>query len=274
MINVDFSNKKIRVETQNVSSIFNLPLKLTIRNHVNREEIWSSELNDWWWAEFPNNEMNDVVIFDSNENIILERKWDIVSDGSEIYKTLYFYCEQIKYKGKRPKGIAIGTHDGLFGEWVPSVLENITDAVLVEASNLQFQRLKQSYSGLTNVELMNELITYDGEPVEFFEGGLGYTNSIVERVITNWEKEEIKSNIKESVSINNLITSEIDWIHTDVEGYDTMLIMGIKKEKLPKLIIFEYENLTSQENELIKSYLLQLGYNLNYKEVSCIAIKK
>jgi len=274
MIKIDYSNKKIRVETQNVSSILSLPLKLSVRSHVNKKEIWSSELNDWWWAEFPNNEMNDIIIYDSNQNVILERAWNVIDDGTDIYKSLYFYCKEIEKKGKKPKGVAIGTHDGLFGEWGPCILDNITEATLVEGSQNQFNKLKESYEDLPNVTLINSVVTSDGKPVEFFEGGLGYTNSIVERVINNWEKEEINSNLRESISINDLLSSGVDWIHTDVEGYDCNLILGIDTEKLPNLIIFEYENLTSEENEILKNHLEELGFILNYKQVSCLAIRK
>ena len=95
MIKIDFSNKKIKVETNNVSSIFKTPLKLSVQSHVTKEEIWSSPLNDGWWAEFPNNEMNDVVISDNNGKVIADRKWDIIQDGSELYQSLYFYCLNI-----------------------------------------------------------------------------------------------------------------------------------------------------------------------------------
>jgi len=125
--------------------------------------------------------------------------------------------------------------------------------------------------------LVNSLITTDGKPVEFFEGGLGYTNSVVERVIKSWEKEEIKSTIKESVSITNLIDKSfdvtIDWLHTDVEGYDADLIKSIPVEKLPNMIIFEYENLESEKNSEMKEYLENLGYDLNYQKVSCVCLK-
>ena len=173
-----------------------------------------------------------------------------------------------------PKGIAIGTHDGLFGEWVPCVLEGITEAILVEASKPQFDNLKENFEKFYDVSLVNSLITTDGKPVEFFEGGKGYTNSVVERVIRGWEKEEINSSIKESISINTLIETKVDWLHLDVEGYDIKLLMGTDPEKLPNLIIFEYENSKEDENSQIKQYLTNLGYELDYSKVSCLALKK
>lgn len=274
MINIDFSNKKIRVETKKVSTIFKTPLKLSVQSHVTKKEIWSSELNDGWWAEFPNNEMNDVVITDNDGKVIANRNWDVIQDGDLLYKSLYFYCLNIFNSGRMPKGIAIGTHDGLFGEWVPCVLEGITDAILVEASKPQFDNLKENFEKFYDVSLVNSLITTDGKPVEFFEGGKGYTNSVVERVIRGWEKEEINSSIKESISINTLIETKVDWLHLDVEGYDIKLLMGTDPEKLPNLIIFEYENSKEDENNQIKQYLTNLGYELDYSKVSCLALKK
>jgi len=223
MITIDFSNKKIKVETKKVSSFFKTPLKLSIQSHVTKNEIWSSELNDGWWAEFPNNEMNDVVITDNNGKVIADRKWDIIQDGSELYKSLYFYCLNIFNTGRMPKGIAVGTHDGLFGEWVPCILEGITEAVLVEASQPQFEKLKEGYDKFDNVKLINSLITTD---------------------------------------------------HTDVEGYDADLIKSIPLEKLPKFIIFEHENLEPEKNSEIRKYLENVGYDLNYQNVSCICLKK
>ncbi len=278
MINIDFSNKKIKVETKNISKIYKLPINVTVKSHISGNNIWTTTMRDNWWAEFPNNEINDVVLTDNDGNLIVERKWNVISDGDELYKTLYFYCNEIFKKGRMAKGIAIGTHDGLFGEWVPCVLDKITEAVLVEASEPQYLNLLKNFEKNNNLKFINSLITTNGEPVEFFEGGKGYTNSVVERVIKSWEKEEIKSSIKDSISITALINSsfdgKIDWLHTDVEGYDAELLKSIPVEKLPKLIIFEYENLESDKNTEIADYLKGVGYDLNYQKVSCICFKE
>jgi hypothetical protein len=277
MINIDYSNKKIRVETKDVSLIFKLPLRLSILSHVSGKEIWDSQLNDGWWAEFPNNEMNDVVIHDAEGRYVTSRRWNVTQDGSELYKSLYFFCDQISKRGRKAKGIAVGTHDGLFGEWVPCVLDYNTEAILVEASKKQFDKLKENYNSLPNVTLINNLITSDGKPVEFFEGGLGYTNSIVENVIKSWEKEEINVTLRESISIENLIQNlaggAIDWIHTDVEGYDSKILMSIPDHLLPKLVMFEHENMSEEENKILREFLEERGYKLNYQNVSCVGFK-
>jgi len=273
MINIDYSNHEIKVSVGNISQVFETPLTLKIISQVDEKEVWSSEMSDNWWATFPNNEINDVKIFDKKGNFIFGKQWNVIDDGSYLYKALYLYCNKKLTQGRKPKGIAIGTHDGKFGEWVPCVLHNKTDAILIEASEPQFEKLKKNYTHHKNTNLINSLITTDGKDVEFFEGGEGYTNSIVERVIRSWEKEEIKSSLKESQAINQLFTQKIDWLHTDVEGYDAQLIMAIEEKNLPPFIIFEHENLLDSEKSKFEIYLKGLGYSLDYQNVSCIAIK-
>jgi hypothetical protein len=274
MIKVEYSDKEIKVKVEKISNLFKLPLRFSVISSISSKEIWSCDLNDNWWATYPNNEMNDVKIVDADGDVILNKKWNM-EDGSHLYKVLYFYCQNIIAKEKRkPKGLVVGTHDGEFGEWVPCVFGDLSDAKLVEASKPQFDKLFENYKNHSNVQMINSIVTTDGKPVEFFEGGLGYTNSVVERVIRSWEKEEINSSLKDSVSINDLIDNKIDWLHLDVEGYDIKLLMGTDPEKLPNLIIFEYENSKEDENNQIKQYLTNLGYELDYRKVSCLAIKK
>ena len=66
MINIDYSNHEIRVTTEKVSSILETPLTLKIISQVSHRDVWTSQLNDGWWASFPTNEINDVEIFDKN----------------------------------------------------------------------------------------------------------------------------------------------------------------------------------------------------------------
>lgn len=275
MIKVEYSNKEIKVNVEKISTLFKLPLRFSVISSVSSKEIWSCDLKDNWWATYPNNEMNDVKIVDADGDLVLSKKWDVLEDGSHLYKVLYYYCQNIIAKeGRKPKGLVVGTHDGEFGEWVPCIFSDLSEATLVEGSKSQFDKLVANYEKYSNVRMINGVVTTDGKPVEFFEGGLGYTNSVVERVIRSWEKEEINSSLKESISINDLIKDKIDWLHLDVEGYDIKLLMGTEPEKLPNLIIFEHENSKEDENNQIKQYLTNLGYELDYRKVSCLALKK
>jgi FkbM family methyltransferase len=118
-----------------------------------------------------------------------------------------------------------------FGEWVPVIQSRFSEVLLVEGSQPQYEKLTQNYKSNSKVKTLNEIITPEGGQIEFFEGGAGYTNTVVEKVIRHWEKEEIKSTVYDSISINDLILSNfpsgIDWLHLDVEGLDSKLIRSI-----------------------------------------------
>lgn len=279
MINVDYSNKEIKITTGQLSKIFEpskLPLKVEIRKKVSKEVWWSTKIADDMWASFPNNEINDVVIYDADGKLVYLYEWDVMQHGSTFYKTLYMYCKKIFTSGKKPRGLAIGTHDGEFGEWVPVALDSLSDIVLVEGSLKQYNKLTENFSN-KKFKMIYDIITPNGGSVEFFEGGLGYTNSVVENVIRSWETEEINSTKRNSTSINHLIQKEFgsrpDWIHMDVEGLDSDLIMSINDEYLPKLLIFEDNNYNEEEKEKIYTFLKNKNYNLQSEKGNCMAIK-
>jgi FkbM family methyltransferase len=281
MITVEYNSEGIRVNVGEISKYnSNLPLRLKIRKHVSGEEQWSTDLNDNWFASFPNTEMFDVELVDSRDRIVYTKKWDIMEHGNHFYKSLWMYNKSVISGGKFPSGLVIGTHDGEFGEWVPIVQNRECKVVLVEASDNQYQKLKNNYMNNPHVRTIQNLITPSGGEVEFFEGGAGYTNTVVENVIRHWEKEEINSTKKDSISINDLILSEcggkIDWLHLDVEGLDAKLIMSIDEEKiqLPNFIIFEDYNLSPEEKKEIYNYLETRGFSLKSEGGICEACKK
>lgn len=117
------------------------------------------------------------------------------------------------------------------------------------------------------------------EMLFFMREGLGYTNSVVERVIKYWETEEITSVVKPSISLNSLILTmlngELDWLHLDVEGLDSKLIMSIDETKirLPNFIIFEDFNLNEIQKNEIYDYLKIRGYVLKSDGGICEALR-
>jgi FkbM family methyltransferase len=199
--------------------------------------------------------------------------------GNHFYKSLWMYNKSVLSNGKFPKGLVIGTHDGEFGEWVPIVQKRECNVILVEASDNQFNKLKNNYKNNSLVKPIQNLITPNGGEVEFFEGGAGYTNTVVENVIRHWEKEEISSTKRNSISITDLILNEcgghIDWLHLDVEGLDAKLIMGIDEDKitLPNFIIFEDYNLSQDKKDEIYNWLHQKGYQTYSEGGICEAVK-
>jgi FkbM family methyltransferase len=280
MITVTYNSEGIKVNVGHISKYNpNLPLRLKIKKHVSGEEQWATNLNDNWYATYPNTEMFDVEIYDSKDRLVYCKRWDVMEHGNHFYKSLWMYNKSILSNGRFPKGLVIGTHDGEFGEWVPIVENRECSVVLVEASDNQFNKLKHNYRYHSLVKPIQNLITPNGGEVEFFEGGAGYTNTVVENVIRHWEKEEIKSTKRPSISITDLILTEcdgsIDWLHLDVEGLDAQLIMGIDETKvsLPNFIIFEDYNLSQDKKDEIYSWLHNKEY-ITYSEGGiCEAVK-
>lgn len=280
MITVTYNSEGIKVNVGHISKYNpNLPLRLKIKKHVSGEEQWATNLNDNWYATYPNTEMFDVEIYDSKDRLVYCKRWDVMEHGNHFYKSLWMYNKRVLSQGKLPKGLVIGTHDGEFGEWVPIVEKRECSVVLVEASDKQFQKLKHNYRNNSLVKPIQNLITPNGGEVEFFEGGEGYTNTVVENVIRHWEKEEIKSTKRDSISITDLILTEfgghIDWLHLDVEGLDAQLIMGIDESKvsLPNFIIFEDYNLVQDKKNEIYSWLHNKGYDTYSEGGICEAVK-
>ena len=275
MIDIDYSNGKIKINTGDLGGFNNLPLKFKIKKVISKEIVWETQLNSFMWAEFGTNEINDVVVEDSLGNFVYQYHWDVIQHGSIFYKSLWLYCKSLINRGIKPRGVVVGTHDGEFGEWVPLVRDFMSDMLLVEASQKQFDKLHQNFIGKPGITFLNDLITTDGSDVEFFEGGAGYTNTVVERVIRHWETEEVHSSTRTSTSFNILIESygEIDWLHLDVEGLDAKLLMSLKEEHIPNFIIFEDYNLDPEEFNRVSTFFKDKGFKLHSEAGICMVSK-
>lgn len=280
MIKVVYNEDGIRVDINDTQKYnTNQPYILKVMKHVSGEVQWETQLYDGWFATFPTTEMYDIQVVDSTGNVMYTKKWDVMEHGNHFYKSLWMFNKSLLSKGVFPRGLVIGTHDGEFGEWVPLVLNRDCNVVLVEASDKQFTKLTQNYKSFSRVSIVQKLVTPSGGNVEFFEGGEGYTNSVIEKVIRDWETEDIKSTQRESISITDLIfehcEGKIDWLHLDVEGLDAKLIMGIDQNrvKLPNFIIFEDHNLSDEEKNEIYLWFENQGYEIKTEGGICEAIK-
>ena len=83
--------------------------------------------------------------------------------------------------------------------------------------------------------MMNTIVTVNGGTVEWYQGGEGYTDTVVSDLIHDWlDHSQITKVQKESVSFVELTNqNDFDWIHLDVEGIDGDLILSL--EKLPNV---------------------------------------
>jgi GT2 family glycosyltransferase len=255
------------------NKFYNFPLYFTVLDIFDRV-VWETELNSGFWSLWPWLTWTKAKVVDSSGNLVYEWKWNPIKDGCICHQL--FYLWSLKNRGSF--GIAIGTHDGTSGEWVGLVNDGILKALLVEASERQFLKLNEFYSGKKWVRCENNLITIDGDDVIFYEGGTGHTNSVSKSHIEITVKDSIREVSKKSESLISLLDRNkgYKWLHIDVEGIDDDLILSLnsREDLLPEILIYEHESLSKERESNLVSFLQQNSYTI-YKGESrnTIAIK-
>ena len=250
------------------------PLRLTHKTLMG-EVAWSSNLYPGHFSQYSMNTYTNVDIIDSLGNKLFEWVWNPFIHGDFAHQ--YFEIWSLNNLGSN--GIAIGTHNGMTGEWVGPVIKGRLKATLVEASEPQYSDLVKYYKDKTWIQCKRELITSDGSDIIFYEGGAGFTNSMSKNIIQNYVDESyITSTLRPSKSINNLIieSSEqgpVKWLHIDVEGMDGELIYGINDELLPELLLFESLHMDNQYYDNLCSYLTNKGYSITKSGWNTICTK-
>ena len=158
--------------------------------------------------------------------------------------------------------MVIGTHDGRNGHWIYAIKENLSNALLIDGSEKQFSELQKNYKGVPNIKMMNTIVTVNGGTVEWYQGGEGYTDTVVSDLIHDWlEDSQITKVQKESISFVELTNqNDFDWIHLDVEGIDGDLILSL--EKLPNVIVYESMNLGKEMETKLNEWFVKNNYNV------------
>ncbi len=239
----------------------NLPLKLKLKNIVTGEIHYQVDLNPNAWAVWSGAELiTDILIFDSTGELLFEKKWDVTEYGDLVEKELWYYLKGRKNRGVKSNGLVIGTHDGRNGHWIYPIKYGLSTATLIDGSDKQYIELKKNYYNNPFVETKNLIVTTDGSDVEWYQGGEGYTDTVVKELIEAWivDNTIVKSQRK-SVSINQLMNqNEYDWLHLDVEGIDGDLILCL--EQKPNIIIYESMNLSQEMNDKLNYWFLTNDY--------------
>jgi hypothetical protein len=201
-------------------------------------------------------------VYTQDDKLIHHHKWDIVSYGDEIEKSLWFYLKTRKELNLKSNGLVIGTHDGRNGHWIYAIKENLSNALLIDGSDKQFSELQKNYKGVQNIKMMNTIVTVNGGTVEWYQGGEGYTDTVVSDLIHDWlEDSQITKVQKESISFVELTNqNDFDWIHLDVEGIDGDLILSL--EKLPNVIVYESMNLGKEMETKLNEWFVKNNYNV------------
>ncbi len=274
----------IKIQTGDLSNDFNsyqLPLKLQIVKSVNKEIIlWSYDMESDTWVTFRSLNWEDVIIKDSQGNIVWTLEY-IPNMRNTFQHLIRMWCLGCS---KKPNGLIIGSNDGLDGEWLYSVISNSSNAILVEASENTYNKLKENYLEYNNVITLNDLVSVDGEDINFYEAE-NDTRGILSSVISNhhdkfdssgWKMGEIKSTLRKSSRLCDMLELyEPDWIHIDTEGLDVDLLFSIiNNTLLPRLISFEYVHADVVKLNKLLDILKELNYSLEKDEENILAVKK
>jgi hypothetical protein len=278
MIKVDYSRSENKtVVTLDKFTIFqpsDLPLTARFKKSITGEEVWSSPLSPGTWVSWGGAETPyDVVLTTPSGKTVFEHKYSVPQHGDSIEKLMWHFLRSLNHK---PKGLVIGCHDGTFGHWTYPVILGMTDAVLVDGSKAQCEVVVRNYGHLPFVKFIHDIITTDGEEVEWFEGGEGFTDTIYKPVINIFlTDDKIKQTHRTSTAINDLIEKEfngkLDWLHLDVEGIDGDLILALKTE--PTLIIFEVMHIKQPQYYEILDWAQEHEYRLFNDGGNAVMIK-
>ena len=266
-ISVDYNAMEYYNEKQ-------FPLYLTHKT-IMGEVAWSSNLYPGYFSQYGMNTYTNVDIIDSLGNKLFEWVWNPFIHGD--YAHQYFEIWSLNNRGSN--GIAIGTHNGMTGEWVGPVVNGKLKATLVEASEPQFTDLLKFYGGKSWVNCRRELITSDGSNIIFYEGGSGFTNTTNENLILKYvDSQYVIKTEKKSKSINDLIIEssergKVKWLHIDVEGLDGELVYAINDDLLPELLLFESLHMENEYYDNLCSYLTNKGYSTTKSGWNTICIK-
>jgi hypothetical protein len=255
IINLDYNSSEYFNKKQ-------FPLHL-LHKSLSGEVIWNTDLFPGWFSQYGQTHTT-VEIIDSLGNKLFDWEWNPFIHGDFAHQ----FFEVWSMNNIGANGIAIGTHNGMTGEWVGPVNKALLNATLVEASEPQFQELLKYYNLKSWVNCVQSLITTDGKDVIFYEGGPGYTNSLSKDIILKHiDKNLVTETIKPSKSINNLIiesskNGKVRWLHIDVEGLDGELIYAINDDLLPELLLFESLHMENEYYDKLCNYLTNKGYSI------------
>jgi len=255
-------------------NILEFPLYFIVTDFFGKS-VWETTLNPGWFSQWPWLTWTKSKILDNSGNLLWEWEWDPLKDGCICHQI--FHLWSLKNRGSF--GIAIGTHDGTFGEWVGPVNDGVIKALLIEGSEKNFESLEKNYAKKGWISLQNKLITSNGGRIDFYEGGTGHTNSVIKDHINLTVNEELIFKVsKDSQSLVSLLEENVGtkWLHIDVEGIDDDLILSLRGNEhlLPELIVYEHESLSAKREEILAGFLSKNNYKI-YKGESrnSIALK-
>ncbi len=239
------------------------------------EVSWETNIPPGGWATWKSGgcTRSDISVYTQEGVHLFTRRWNALLDGDKIESAFSIFCKT----NPKCKGIVIGSHDGEWGHWVDPVREMGTECLIIEGSKKQFTQLEKSYSKYTNCTLLNHIVTVGGEDVTWYTTDKGYSDSVIPGISEKFNHvDEVFQETHPSKSINKIIREygyeDFDFLHLDLEGYDTDLIMGL--EYFPRLIVFENEHcIAAGKYESAIWFLKGKGYDIIEEGIDTLAVK-
>jgi hypothetical protein len=268
-----FGSLKVEMENPMNLSIVDQPTNFRVFSSISGKNQWESNLSPGCWSYYGmiSNTTSQIT---RNGEILFEFIWDTFLHGDLAHQYMMLWAKD----NKGSFGVAIGTHNGETGEWVDPIRKGLIDGVLVEASDPQFFELEENYKEIEGCNLLKSLITPEGGEFTFWESGdVSYTNSIIKEHVDK-HSGDVRGKTMSSISLNHLIESQkrkVTWLHLDVEGIDTDLILSLTPGNLDniQLIVYETLNTSQGEKEKCKNFLEINGFSVKESGWNTIAIK-
>lgn len=231
--------------------------------------IWSTTIpQSNIWCELPNSRNLDIRIIDNKGEIVLNYIWED-NFNSDICELKFIeWCKFfISQENKKPKGIVIGSHNGLTGEWVNANKKGlIGSTLLIEPNEKPFQQLISNYQNDFKFSFKNILVSENGGYIDFYTDENEDSESS-STILSNIHKNHSNVITKHlySRTLNDLIIEfSPDWLHLDVEGLDGKLLLSVPDDTIEKLkfIIWEDIHLSDDEKILLKNKLSNKGFSV------------
>lgn len=231
--------------------------------------IWSTTIpQSNIWCELPNSRNLDIRIIDNKGEIVLNYIWED-NFNSDICELKFIeWCKFfISQENKKPKGIVIGSHNGLTGEWVNANKKGlIGSTLLIEPNEKPFQQLISNYQNDFKFSFKNILVSENGGYIDFYTDENEDSESS-STILSNIHKNHSNVITKHlySRTLNDLIIEFFpDWLHLDVEGLDGKLLLSVPDDTIEKLkfIIWEDIHLSDDEKILLKNKLSNKGFSV------------
>ena len=268
-----FGSLRAEMENPMGLEIMNDPINFRVFSSVSGKTQWESDLSPGCWSYY-GMISNTISQISRKGEILCEFVWDTFLHGDLAHQYMMLWA--IENKGSF--GITIGTHNGENGEWVEPIRKGMIEGILIEASVPQFLELSENYKEIKNCQALNCLVTAEGGEFTFWESkDASYANSILKNHVEKFPGE-MNGKVMESISLNNLISSQdknVKWLHLDVEGIDTDLILSLVPENIKSLdfIIYESLNTPEERKEECKKFLEERGFLVIESGWNTLAIK-